>query len=272
MTEDSQGQSSKGGPEGTPEEKPSPPAEGQVKAPEAKSEEPTFFDPTKVDQALMPALKQMQGAFTKKMQGLSGREKHADMMEQVLADPDFAFKVAKQIAESKGRQDLLSSGTTTESEESIPEDVLTDAGKFGQYLDEKVKTKTEALVKAQETRFETLLAQRDTEIHRLKMAGAEKEYPLLSQPEIRQEVEELIQKHGLPTEQAYNAATAALREELAKRQARDELKRKADEAEGSFFEGEGSPGGATTPKMDFGNEDSEGLLQRIYEERQKAGV
>lgn len=49
--------------------------QGQVAQAAPQAEEPTFFDPNALDPSLLPAYKQMQGAFTKKMQALSEEAK-----------------------------------------------------------------------------------------------------------------------------------------------------------------------------------------------------
>lgn len=62
-----------------------------------QAEEPTFFDPSTVPEELKPAYKQMQSAFTKKMQGLSGSKQKIEAYDQFMADPVGQMQqVAKQ--------------------------------------------------------------------------------------------------------------------------------------------------------------------------------
>jgi len=56
-------------------------------APEAKTEEDTFFDPRELDPNLTPAYKQMQKAFTKKMQEISDVRKKAEAFDAFQKDP-----------------------------------------------------------------------------------------------------------------------------------------------------------------------------------------
>jgi hypothetical protein len=61
------------------------PDTGQATAPQ--TDEPTFFDPSTLPPELMPGYKQMQAAFTKKMQGLSGDKAKIEAYNQFMADP-----------------------------------------------------------------------------------------------------------------------------------------------------------------------------------------
>lgn len=51
------------------------------------TEEPTFFDPSTLSEELKPAYKQMQAAFTKKMQAISGDRQKIDAYDQFMRDP-----------------------------------------------------------------------------------------------------------------------------------------------------------------------------------------
>lgn len=55
------------------------------KADEAGEE--TFFDPKELDPSLVPAYKQMQGQFTKKMMGISGDRQKVEAYDAFMADP-----------------------------------------------------------------------------------------------------------------------------------------------------------------------------------------
>ena len=62
------------------------PAAGQAPGPPAPDDS-VFFDPNEVSPELMPAYKQMQGAFTKKMQGLSTHRQKVEAYDAFMADP-----------------------------------------------------------------------------------------------------------------------------------------------------------------------------------------
>ena len=78
------------------------PDTGQAPAPQA--EEPTFFDPSALSDELKPAYKQMQAAFTKKMQGISGERQKIEAYNQFMADPIGQMqRVAQQYGYSLTR-------------------------------------------------------------------------------------------------------------------------------------------------------------------------
>ena len=62
------------------------PDPGPAAAP-PQPEEPTFFDPSALADELKPAYKQMQAAFTKKMQGISGERQKIEAYNQFMSDP-----------------------------------------------------------------------------------------------------------------------------------------------------------------------------------------
>lgn len=51
------------------------------------AEEPTFFDPRTVPEELMPAYKQMQGAFTKRTKELAGQRQKVEAYDAFMNDP-----------------------------------------------------------------------------------------------------------------------------------------------------------------------------------------
>ena len=53
----------------------------------AQSSDPSFFDPTQVPEDLKPAYKQMQAAFTKKMQGLSTEKQKIEAYNAFMSNP-----------------------------------------------------------------------------------------------------------------------------------------------------------------------------------------
>lgn len=78
------------------------PEPGQAAAPQA--DEPTFFDPSALSEELKPAYKQMQAAFTKKMQGLSTERQKIEAYNQFMADPIGQMQqVARQYGYSLTR-------------------------------------------------------------------------------------------------------------------------------------------------------------------------
>ena len=77
--------------------------QGQAPAP-IIPDEPTFFDPNQLPEELKPAYKQMQSAFTKKMQGISGDRQKIDAYNNFMADPIGQMQnVAKQYGYSLTR-------------------------------------------------------------------------------------------------------------------------------------------------------------------------
>lgn len=81
---------------------PSPDTGQAASAPQA--EEPTFFDPSTLAEELKPAYKQMQAAFTKKMQGISGDKQKIEAYNQFMSDPIGQMQqVAKQYGYSLTR-------------------------------------------------------------------------------------------------------------------------------------------------------------------------
>lgn len=60
--------------------------QGQAQAP-TTPDEPTFFDPSTLTEELKPAYKQMQAAFTKKMQALSEDRQKIDAYNSFMSDP-----------------------------------------------------------------------------------------------------------------------------------------------------------------------------------------
>ena len=75
--------------------------QGQAQAAPATPEEPSFFDPNQIPEELKPAYKQMQSAFTKKMQGLSGEKQKIEAYNSFMADP---IGQMQQVARQYGYQ------------------------------------------------------------------------------------------------------------------------------------------------------------------------
>lgn len=75
---------------------------GQAQAPAV--DEPTFFDPSTLSPELMPGYKQMQSAFTKKMQALSKDRQKIDAYNRFETDPSFQTQVLQQLAAQHGYQ------------------------------------------------------------------------------------------------------------------------------------------------------------------------
>ena len=61
--------------------------QGQASTAPATPDEPTFFDPNSIPEELKPAYKQMQAAFTKKMQGISGDKQKIEAYNAFMSDP-----------------------------------------------------------------------------------------------------------------------------------------------------------------------------------------
>src|SRR5574340_1187189 len=77
------------------------PPDGSASGAPQSAAEPTFFDPSAIAEELKPAYKQMQAAFTKKMQALSGERQKIEAYNQFMADPIGQMQqVAKQYGYS----------------------------------------------------------------------------------------------------------------------------------------------------------------------------
>ena len=80
-------------------------------------DETTFFDPTAVPDELQPAYKNMQGQFTKKMQGLSDSRQKVDAYDQFMANPEQSLRqLANQYGVQFGNQQAAP--TAPESQEN----------------------------------------------------------------------------------------------------------------------------------------------------------
>ena len=78
--------------------------QGQAPAAPATPEEPSFFDPSTLTPELMPAYKQMQASFTKKMQALSGDRQKIEAYNAFMSDPIGQMQqVARQYGYSLTR-------------------------------------------------------------------------------------------------------------------------------------------------------------------------
>jgi len=75
------------------------PDTGQAPGAPQTPEEPTFFDPSSLSEELKPAYKQMQAAFTKKMQGISGEKQKIEAYNQFMRDP---IGQMQQVAQQYG--------------------------------------------------------------------------------------------------------------------------------------------------------------------------
>lgn len=96
--------------------------------------EPTFFDPSTLTEELKPAYKQMQAAFTKKMQGISGDKQKIEAYNQFMSDPIGQMQmVAKQYGYSLTRAEAaqaMNQGQQGQSQQWEPQswdEVMTKA-------------------------------------------------------------------------------------------------------------------------------------------------
>ena len=77
----------------------------EVTSPPATNGDNTFFDPSAVPEELMPAYKNMQGQFTKKMQGLSDSRQKGEAYDQLFANPEQSLRqLAQQYNVNLGNQ------------------------------------------------------------------------------------------------------------------------------------------------------------------------
>lgn len=82
-----------------------------------QAEEPTFFDPSTLPPELMPGYKQMQAAFTKKMQGISAHKQKIEAYDQFMADPIGQMQaVAKQYGYSLTRAEAAQAINQTQGQ------------------------------------------------------------------------------------------------------------------------------------------------------------
>jgi hypothetical protein len=77
------------------------------------TQEDSFFDPKELDPALIPAYKQMQSAFTKKMQGISSNKQKIEAFEIFERDP---VGTMQQIAKQYG-YDFVRPGEQTQQKQ-----------------------------------------------------------------------------------------------------------------------------------------------------------
>lgn len=83
---------------------PTEPGQGQAQVAPSAPAEPTFFDPNQIPEELKPAYKQMQSAFTKKMQSLSGDRQKIEAYDNFMSDPIGQMQVvARQYGYSLTR-------------------------------------------------------------------------------------------------------------------------------------------------------------------------
>jgi hypothetical protein len=83
-------------------ESPQSPGTGQATSAPQVAEEPTFFDPSALAPELMPGYKQMQAAFTKKMQALSTDRQKVEAYNRFETDREFQTQVLQQLASQHG--------------------------------------------------------------------------------------------------------------------------------------------------------------------------
>lgn len=117
---------------------------GETTAPETKPAEESFFDPTGLSPELQAAYKQMQGAFTKKMQGLSEAQKKAQSLDDLVAYEPFLNWYNQHRAgtdKPSPKQEALRENPNKEPakapEEMDPEvyaQIIQDPKKFNQYV------------------------------------------------------------------------------------------------------------------------------------------
>lgn len=132
----------------------------------AGMEEETFFDPNEVPEALKPAYKHMQAAFTKKMQALSNLRQKAEFADKVFADPIGAMqKLAAQFGYSLSRADAAKAAGSNAGQDEIGPDW-------------QPQTWQEVLQKAEERAAAKIIAQLRPmlgEISNIKRANIEKQ-------------------------------------------------------------------------------------------------
>ena len=83
--------------------------DGQATAPDSGTTEETFFDPKSIEgkPELQAAFKQMQGVFTKKMQGISDVRKKAEAFEAFQQNP---MQALERMARQMGQRPRLRAG------------------------------------------------------------------------------------------------------------------------------------------------------------------
>jgi hypothetical protein len=96
--------------------------------------EPTFFDPKSLPEELMPAYKQMQSAWTKKMQGISDSRKKIEAYDAFYSNPQqqlqqMATQLGYQLTPA-GQLQQTNQGTTDTGEPQNWEEVNKRAGEY----------------------------------------------------------------------------------------------------------------------------------------------
>lgn len=108
--------------------------QAQVAAP-ATPDEPSFFDPNSIAPELMPAYKQMQSAFTKKMQGISGEKQKIEAYNAFMQDPigqmqNMAKQYGYSLTRAQAAEALNQGQQASQSQQWEPQswdDVMTQA-------------------------------------------------------------------------------------------------------------------------------------------------
>ncbi len=97
--------------------------------------EPTFFDPKSIPEELMPAYKQMQSAWTKKMQGISDGNKKIEAYDAFYSDPQgqlqrMATQLGYQLTPANQQKEQTNQGTTEGGEPQNWDEVNKRAGDY----------------------------------------------------------------------------------------------------------------------------------------------
>ena len=95
---------------------------GQAAAPATPAED-SFFDASSLSPELMPAYKEMQGAFTRKTQAIAADRRKVEEYDRFMADPSYRAQLAAQF----GIGAPAAEPTAGEFEPATWEDVLTKA-------------------------------------------------------------------------------------------------------------------------------------------------
>lgn len=206
----------------------------------SQSDESTFFDPKSVPPELQPAYKQMQAAFTKKMQAVSGERNKVEFYNQFAQDPVGNMqKMAQQYGYQLTRAQAQAA-MNGQQPESLPENW-------------EPKSWDEVLSKAEERAAQKIFGQLQPLLNEVRVQKKQSIEKMLSDidpgwQQYEQEMTELIQQvPGLAAhpEKLYRLAVPPdVAESRATQRAIKKLEEKAKAAAGS--------GGSTTIKKPSG--------------------
>lgn len=132
------------------------------------------LDPRKLDPALQPIFKQMQGAYTKRMQALSEIRDKAAVVDRFYSDPQFAQQTLQQWAYQNGYQLTPAGGPQQQAQQGNAPSFLVDA--FKSNLPQELQWLADPLAKAMGTSMQGMLAPLAQQQQQAQQASREAEW------------------------------------------------------------------------------------------------